>query len=45
LTPKVVRDPAEAKRLKDETEKQVNADLTNLLKNQAKPEVKNKPKE
>ena len=36
LTPKVVRDPAEAKRLKEETEKQVNADLANLLKNQAK---------
>ncbi len=44
LTPRVVRDPAEAKKLREETEKQVSPDILGLMKNQSKPDPSTKPK-
>ena len=37
LTPRVVRDPAEAKKLKEETQKEVSPEILGLMKNQSKP--------
>jgi len=37
LTPKIVRDPAEAKKVKDESEKEVSPEILQLMKNQANP--------
>jgi general secretion pathway protein D len=44
LTPHVVRDPAEAKKLKDESERQVSPDILELLNDQTKSPAKGKAK-
>ena len=38
--PRVVRDPAEAKKLKDESEAQVSPDILKMLKDQTKAPAK-----
>ncbi len=40
LTPKIVRDPAEAKKLKESSEKEVGSDVLNLLKDQGRVPAK-----